>query len=205
LRRFVVGLLLLAGALPEPALAWSWPADGTVMRTFTFDRSHPYAEGQHRGIDVAGSLETAVRAPAAGVVSFSGTTPGNGLTLSIRTGDGYTVSLTHLGSLSLHAGAAVNEGAPVATIGPSGAAEFDVPYVHLGIRLTDDENGYVDPLSLLPARPVLPPPPPPSPPPAAPPPPVAVGTAPVAPPVAAAPPAEPPARVPDPPAAAQPA
>ena len=91
-------------------------------------------------------------APADGVVAFSGTTPGNGLTLSIRTGDGYTVSLTHLGSLALRAGASVDEAAPLGTIGPSGTPELDVPYVHLGIRTTGDENGYLDPLSLLPPR-----------------------------------------------------
>src|SRR5205085_1622988 len=86
-----------------------------------------------------------------------------GLTLSIRSGE-YTVSLTHLGSLALRAGAGVDEGATVGTIGPSGTLEFDVPYVYLGIRLTDDENGYVDPLSLLPQRAVSPPPSPPPPP-----------------------------------------
>src|SRR4029453_11062139 len=117
-------------------------------------------------IYLGGSAGGTVVAPAGGVVSFSGTTPGNGLTLSIRTGDGYTVSLTHLGSLALHTGATVDESAPVGTIGPTGTPELDVPYGHLGGRVTSDENGYVDPLTLLPER-VAPqspgPPPPPSP------------------------------------------
>ena len=138
--------------MPGRAAAWTWPAGGAVLRTFSFDRAHPYAAGQRRGIDIAGSAGGAVVAPSGGVVSFSGTTPGNGLTLSIRTGDGYTVSLTHLGSLALRAGATVDESAPVGTIGPSGTPELDLPYVHLGIRVTSDENGYVDPLSLLPER-----------------------------------------------------
>ena len=39
-----------AGA--PPALAWTWPADGPVLRAFSFG-GDPYAAGQHRGIDVA--------------------------------------------------------------------------------------------------------------------------------------------------------
>ena len=134
-------MLVIVLALPGRAAAWTWPAGGAVLRTFSFDRAHPYAGGQRRGIDIGGSTGDAVLAPSGGVVSFAGTTPGNGLTLSIRTGDGYTVSLTHLGSLALRAGASVGESAPVGTVGPSATPEFDVPYVHLGIRITGDENG----------------------------------------------------------------
>src|SRR5262249_46134082 len=79
------------------------------------------------------------------------------------TKDGYTVSLTHLGSLVAYTAQSVDEAAPVATIGPSGVPEFDVPYLHLGIRLTADGDGYVDPLSLLPPRVPAPPPAPPPP------------------------------------------
>ena len=39
-----------------PAGAWTWPADGPVLQPFSFDPEHPKAPGQHRGIDVAGSL-----------------------------------------------------------------------------------------------------------------------------------------------------
>ena len=39
-----------AGA--PPALAWTWPADGPVLRPFVLG-DDPYAAGQHRGIDVA--------------------------------------------------------------------------------------------------------------------------------------------------------
>ena len=131
--------------------------DGPVLQAFVFDPAHPYAGGQHRGIDIGAATGDPVRAPAGGVVSFAGTTPGNGLTLSVRTADGYTVSLTHLGSLEPHAGASVAEGDTVGTVGPSGTPELAVPYVHLGIRTTADPNGYVDPQSLLPVREAPPP------------------------------------------------
>src|SRR6266545_3784169 len=157
MQRLVFGLLLWCLVLPGHAAAWTWPVEGAVLRPFSFDLTHPYAAGQHRGIDLGAEAGAPVLVPAAGVVSFAGTTPGNGLTLSVRTADGYTVSLTHLGTLGVHAGTAVAEGSTVATVGPTGTLAYDVPYLYLGIRRTDEENGYVDPLSLLPPRPEPPP------------------------------------------------
>src|SRR5204862_289732 len=81
-------------------------------------------------------------------------------------------------------GDTVGEGSAIATIGPTGTPEHDVPYVHLGIRRSEDANGYVDPLLFLPARPLAPPP-------AAPPPP-----APASPPPTPAPPPASPASLP---------
>ena len=93
-----------------------------------------------------------MRAPAAGIVSFAGSVPGGGRTLTIQTEDGYSVTLLHLGSIALARDAAVGEGQAVGTIGPSGTPEHGRPYVHLGVRLTADEHAYLDPLSVLPAR-----------------------------------------------------
>ena len=85
-------------------------------------------------------------APAAGMVSFAGTVPTSGESVTIQTADGYSVTLTHLGSIAVAKGAPVAERSAVGTIGPSGTAEVDGPYVHLGIRITSDANGYLDPL-----------------------------------------------------------
>lgn len=142
-------MVLLAWA--PAAYAWSWPVQGPVLQPFTYDESHPYASGQHRGIDIGGDAAgEQVVAPAAGTVSFAGSVPTNGECVTIKTPDGYTVTLTHVGSLLVAKGASVDEGQPVATIGPSGTPEFDRPYIHLGIRTTSDSNGYLDPLGLLP-------------------------------------------------------
>jgi hypothetical protein len=89
-------------------------------------------------------------APADGTVSFAGTVPTSGESVTIETADGYSVTLTHLGSIVVAKGAPVAEGDEVGTIGPSGTPEMDGPYVHLGIRITADPNGYIDPVSLLP-------------------------------------------------------
>src|SRR5919108_86524 len=58
----------------QPALAWTWPVDGPVLRPFVLG-DDPYAAGQHRGIDVGAAAGSPVRAPAAGAVSFSGWVP----------------------------------------------------------------------------------------------------------------------------------
>ena len=143
-----------AGA--PPALAWTWPADGPVLRPFVLG-DDPYAAAQHRGVDIASPSGGPVRAPAAGVVSFAGTVPGGGRTVTIQTADGYSVTLVHLGAVGVERGQELAEGAGVGSAGRSGQAEHAEPYVHMGVRVTADPNGYVDPLGLLPAR--QPPPP----------------------------------------------
>jgi Peptidase family M23 len=154
--------VLLAGALAALVLApaagaWSWPVNGDVLKPFIFDRSHPYAAGQHRGIDIGADTGSPILAPASGTVSFAGTVPTNGKTVTIQTPDGYAVTLVHLGSYSVTKGAAVAEGDSVGTVGPSGVPDETVPYVYLGVRQADDPQGYVDPLTFLPDR--NPPPP----------------------------------------------
>ena len=148
---------------------------GPVLQPFVLG-DNPYAGGQHRGIDIGASAGTAVLAPVGGSVSFAGTVPGGGRTVSIQSQDGYTVTLLHLGSEAVHRGDSIAEGTAVGTVGPSGAAEVEVPYVHLGVRRSDDQNGYLDPLLFLPQRDVAPAPvdsSPQIPPPAAPAPPAA--------------------------------
>jgi hypothetical protein len=151
MRRLLL-VLMLALAVAAPARAWTWPADGPVVQPFSFDRELPKAPGFHRGIDVAGPPGALVRAPAAGVVSFAGTVPSNGRCVTIETVDGWSVTLTHLGSIAVIKGAAVVEGDGVGTIGPSDEPGVTDPHVHLGIRRTVDEYGYVDPVSMLPLR-----------------------------------------------------
>lgn len=150
LRRLIVPVIVFLVWAPV-AQAWSWPIQGPVKRPFAYDQAHPYASGQHRGIDIgANTVGETVVAPAAGTVSFAGTVPSSGKSVTIETADGYSVTLTHLGSIVVATGVAVAEGDQVGTIGPSGTPELDGPYLHLGIRHTPDPDGYVDPLSLLP-------------------------------------------------------
>ena len=63
MRRFAL-LPVLLGTLigAPPALAWTWPVDGPVLRAFSFD-GDPYGPGLHRGVDVGGIHGSSVRAP----------------------------------------------------------------------------------------------------------------------------------------------
>lgn len=151
-------VLLAFQVCVSPALAWTWPVSGPVLRPFAFDRGNPYAGGQHRGADIGASVGASVVAPASGTVTFAGSTPGGGLTLAIRTVDGYSATLVHLGSLAVGRGAAVQDGAVVGTVGSTGQAELGAPHIHLGVRIAADEHGYVDPLAFLPGRAASPPP-----------------------------------------------
>ncbi|HEU5371181.1 MAG TPA: M23 family metallopeptidase, partial [Gaiellaceae bacterium] len=98
-RVFLVAVLAALLAAPM-ARAWTWPASGPVLQPFVFDPAHPYATGEHRGIDIGASAGEPVLAPAAGTVTFSGTVPGSGRALTITTADGLAVTLTHLGSIT---------------------------------------------------------------------------------------------------------
>jgi hypothetical protein len=189
---------LVSLVLAHGAAAWTWPAGGAVVQPYSFDPAHAYDAGQHRGIDVAGDTGSPVVAPEGGSVSFAGTVPSSGKSITILTADGYAVTLTHLGTILVAKGATVAEGDAVGSIGPSGDAEVAVPYVHLGIRLAADDQGYVDPLSLLPPPPAPAPPVPPAPAPAPAPAAPAAAPAPEAPPAApaTAPAAAPPAAQP---------
>ena len=147
--------LVLFFVLWVPAAhAWTWPVEGPVLQGYSYDAAHPYAGGQHRGIDIGASATgIPVLAPATGTVTYAGSIGSNGKTLTIETADGLAVTLTHLGSIAVARDDAVTEGETIGTVGPTGTPEFDGPYVHLGIRLADDAHGYLDPLSLLPVAP----------------------------------------------------
>src|SRR5437870_3500269 len=144
MRRFAVVLLCVL-ALPASARAWTWPVDGPLLRPFVFDPAHPYAGGQHRGIDIGAAEGTPVRAPADGTVTFAGSVPGAGKTIAIETPFGYSATLLHLGSIAVSRGAPVREGL---IVGTTGAESF----VYFGLRVAGNPQGYVDPLLFLPAR-----------------------------------------------------
>src|SRR5258705_5596713 len=157
MRRQLLAAVLAALVFVPVGRAWTWPATGAVLQPFLFDPAHPYAAGQHRGIDVGGDPGATVLAPATGTITFAGTVPSSGNSVTIATADGYAVTLTHLGSIATARGAAVVEGAGVGTIGVSSDPEVPQPYVHLGVRIAAEPQGYLDPMAFLPARAAVPP------------------------------------------------
>ena len=154
--RLATTLAVFALLAPPAGSAWTWPATGEIIRGFDYGGGAYTASG-HRGIDIAGAAGAEVLAPAAGHVSFAGSLPSNGRAVSIRTADGWAVTLTQLGSVIVSVGDGVAEGETVGTIAAAGEPAA-IPHVQLGTRRADDPRGYVDPLTLLPPR--LPAPPP---------------------------------------------
>ena len=144
----ILAVVALGLAASSPASAWTWPVDGEVVRAYSFG-TDPYASGQHRGIDIASPSGTDVRAPASGVVTFRGTVPSGGMTLTITTPDGYAVTLQQLGATAVTKGAAVSEGTIVASVGASSDPVTVRAHVHMGVRLASNRQGYLDPLSFL--------------------------------------------------------
>src|SRR5205814_964940 len=123
-----------------------------------------------------------VLAPVDATITFAGTVPSGGKTLTLLTAQGLSVTLLHLGSFSVGQGALVAEGQQVGTVSSSGSSEISVPFVYLGVRRVEDPQGYLDPLLFLPPLAVEPPP-------GAPPAPASdPAPAPVAPPAVVAPP-----------------
>ena len=67
----------------------------------------PTPAGQRRGIEIGGSAGETVLAPRGGTVSFAGSVADNGLTVTIGTDDGYSVTLVHLGSIAVRRGGSI--------------------------------------------------------------------------------------------------
>ncbi|HEX5857938.1 MAG TPA: M23 family metallopeptidase [Microbacterium sp.] len=126
-------------AQPEP---WVWPVDAPFRVSERFAApAHDYAPG-HRGIDLEPSGNTDVRAPADGVVAFSGDVAGRGI-VTIDHGRGLVTTLEPVES-ELAEGAAVSQSDSVGALSVGGHA---VPgTVHFGVRL---DGRYINPLLLL--------------------------------------------------------
>src|SRR5260221_7168020 len=78
MRRQLLAAVLAALLFAPAGEAWTWPAAGGVLQSFLFDPAHPYAAGQHRGVDVGGDPGAAVLAPPAGSVTLPRSVPPSG-------------------------------------------------------------------------------------------------------------------------------
>jgi hypothetical protein len=173
-------LALTAFVVPAPSAhaAWVWPVAGKVITPYR-NGTDPYATGQHRGIDIAAPVGAPVVAATGGEVRFAGMAGTSGLTISVRTGDGYDTSYLHLSSLSIRAGAHVSTGQRIGAVGVTGVRSATAPHLHFGVRDAGTRHDYRDPLAFLPPPPASHSPPAPSPAPAPAPAPAPPATAPV--------------------------
>lgn len=126
-------LLALAPALPAPSCLLP-PVAAPVVDPFR-EPSCPWCPG-NRGLTYATDPDTAVRAAAAGTVTFSGTVAGIRYVV-VDHGDGRRATYGGLAGTALSAGDPVTAGAIVGR---------SMSELHFGIRQADD---YVDPAPLL--------------------------------------------------------
>src|SRR3954451_16470181 len=147
-----LALTAIFAPAPSAYAAWVWPVAGKVITPYR-NGADPYAGGQHRGIDITAPVGTPVVAAAGGAVRFAGTAGSSGLTISIRTGDGYDTSYLHLSSLAVRAGAQVSAGERIGAVGTTGVRSAAAPPPPLGARDPGPRHDYHDPLTLLPPAP----------------------------------------------------
>lgn len=130
-----------AGDMNLTELGWVWPADSfRVVRAYVAP-AHEYGPG-HRGVDLDLLGQTEVRAPADGVIAFSGSVAGRGI-LTIDHGDGLVTTLEPVDT-PLVPGTAVVRGGDVATLASGGHAPAGA--LHFGVRL---DGEYINPMMLL--------------------------------------------------------
>lgn len=148
-RRVSLGLTLAAAAslaLPRVASAagaWSWPVVGPVLRAFDPPRT-AYGSG-HRGIDIACAIGGAIRAPAAGAVSFAGSVGGQRY-VTVTHLDGTQSTVSWVDAIVVRRNETVAAGQMLATCG-TGHPGAVIPQVHFGVRTPD--GVYLDPLEVL--------------------------------------------------------
>jgi hypothetical protein len=148
----LLAFLVLA---PPAWAAWVWPLRGEVITPYS-NGNDPYAGGQHRGIDIAGETGQPVVAAASGTVRFAGTAGSSGVTVSIRTLDGFDTSYLHLSSASAREGQSIRAGERIGDVGTSGTRSAERPHLHFGVREAGSRHAYRDPLAFLPAGPPAP-------------------------------------------------
>ncbi|MGN6272502.1 MAG: M23 family metallopeptidase [Protaetiibacter sp.] len=133
-------------AAAATAALWAWPvaAPHPIARAYLAPAS-PYASG-HRGVDIRADVGVAVRAPADGVVHFSGVVVDRPV-LSIDHGGGVLSSYEPVES-ALHEGEVVRRGQVVGELQAGHCG--DGGCLHFGVRVHGE---YVSPLLFLGGQP----------------------------------------------------
>lgn len=89
----------------------------------------------HQGIDIVARKGTIVRAPADGIVTFSGTDPSFGNMLVVDHGYGIITRYGHNDTNLVREGQRVKRGMPICTVGSTGRSTG--PHLHYEIRIND--------------------------------------------------------------------
>ncbi|MFC1533442.1 M23 family metallopeptidase [Thermodesulfobacteriota bacterium] len=98
-----------------------WPAKGSISSKFGY-RISPFTNQKefHNGLDIQARMESAIIAPADGVVSSTGRTYGFGNILDISHGYGLKTRYGHLKKILVKKGQSVKRGQKIALMGNTG-------------------------------------------------------------------------------------
>lgn len=147
-----VGLLFLGGKqahaqvvnTKENTNQWIWPSDGIITDVFGT------RNGQHKGIDIAGSLKTPIYAADQGTVTKSYYSNTYGHVIFVKHDNGFETVYAHLNNRLASKGDKVKQGAKIGEMGNTG----DSSGVHLHFEIhesewTFDKENALDPIAYL--------------------------------------------------------
>lgn len=131
--------------LGTSALRWVWPVHPVRIVVAYIAPAHRFGPG-HRGIDLAAAAGAEVRAPADGVIAFTGSIAGRGV-VTIDHDGGLVTTLEPVDG-AVAVGQRVDRGQRVGVTSVGGHAPPGT--IHFGVRLSGE---YVNPLLLFGALP----------------------------------------------------
>jgi murein DD-endopeptidase MepM/ murein hydrolase activator NlpD len=147
-----VSLLFLGGKQTEASMqdsqeikaGWIWPTDGVVSDTYGT------RQGTHKGIDIAGSLNSPIVAVEDGVVGKSYYSKTYGNVIFIRHPNNLVTVYAHLNNRLVNEGQEIKQGDKIGTMGRTG--ESTGVHLHFESHQTEwtyDKKNAIDPERLL--------------------------------------------------------
>lgn len=112
---FVGGTVKKAASVQELPENWIWPVEGTISDFFGS------RGGEHKGIDIAGSINSNIRAVSNGIVSKSYYSDSYGhVVFILHQDEGYETVYAHLNKRLVNEGESVKQGQSIGKMGNTG-------------------------------------------------------------------------------------
>ena len=144
-RKIIDGALNNFREVPVEGISLAPPVDGPRSSSFGLRRFfNDQPRSPHKGMDIAASSGTPIRAPREGIVTATGDYFFNGNTVIVDHGQGYVTMYCHMSEIEVEEGQTVATGETLGAVGATGRVTG--PHLHFGTYL----NGTaVDPAVVL--------------------------------------------------------